>query len=166
MKVIISSQNVSPLPGIEPGPPGWKPEILATRPQGIVYSYLSATWLAVCSWFPQLEWRIHVYSPFNLSKRKVRIPLGTWNTTEQQLRPLKGRILRKSYKWTKFCKKRIANYIFCQRKMEYADEKDLHLVQEGACPGVEPGTSCTRSKNHTTRPTGRTLVVYNKHKTR
>ena len=24
----------------------------------------------------------------------------------------------------------------------------------GACPGVEPGTSRTRSANHTTRPTG------------
>ena len=27
-------QKSAPLPGIEPGPPGWKPEILATRPQG------------------------------------------------------------------------------------------------------------------------------------
>ena len=23
------------MPGIEPGPPGWKPEILATRPHGM-----------------------------------------------------------------------------------------------------------------------------------
>ena len=26
-----------------------------------------------------------------------------------------------------------------------------------ACPGVEPGTSCTRSANHTTRPTGHVI---------
>ena len=27
------------MPGIEPGPPGWKPGILATRPHGIVDTY-------------------------------------------------------------------------------------------------------------------------------
>ena len=28
-------QTNSPTPGIEPGPPGWKPGILAIRPRGI-----------------------------------------------------------------------------------------------------------------------------------
>ena len=28
----------SPTPGIEPGPPGWKPGILAIRPRGIAWS--------------------------------------------------------------------------------------------------------------------------------
>ena len=32
-------QKSAPLPGIEPGPPGWEPEILATRPQGIMYTW-------------------------------------------------------------------------------------------------------------------------------
>ena len=30
----------------------------------------------------------------------------------------------------------------------------LSTFENGACPGVEPGTSRTRSANHTTRPTG------------
>ena len=29
------SQNKFPTPGVEPGPPGWKPDILAVRPRGI-----------------------------------------------------------------------------------------------------------------------------------
>ena len=29
----------------------------------------------------------------------------------------------------------------------------LSIKTKRVCPGVEPGTSCTRSKNHTTRPT-------------
>ena len=29
--------------------------------------------------------------------------------------------------------------------------------RHGGCPGIEPGTSCTRSKNHTTRPTSRAV---------
>ena len=31
-----------------------------------------------------------------------------------------------------------------------------HNSKPGACPGVEPGTSRTRSENHATRPTGQT----------
>ena len=30
-----------PIPGIEPGPSGWKPDILATRPYGIFISYFN-----------------------------------------------------------------------------------------------------------------------------
>ena len=49
--------------------------------------------------------------------------------------------------------------------INYAYET-LHILRclKRACPGVEPGTSCTRSKNHTTRPTGRTFEVYSKNK--
>ena len=32
----LEKKNLTPTPGIEPGPPGWKPGILAIRPRGIV----------------------------------------------------------------------------------------------------------------------------------
>ena len=35
-------KKFSPTPGIEPGPPGWKPGILAIRPRGIVGKLLRA----------------------------------------------------------------------------------------------------------------------------
>ena len=34
----FNNKNI-PAPGIEPGPPGWKPEILATRPRGMMNLY-------------------------------------------------------------------------------------------------------------------------------
>ena len=33
--LVILKKHYSPTPGIEPGPPGWKPGILAIRPRGI-----------------------------------------------------------------------------------------------------------------------------------
>ena len=58
-------------------------------------------------------------------------------------------------------------FYFFYNMVNYADET-LHILRclKRACPGVEPGTSCTRSKNHTTRPTGRTSVVYRKKKSK
>ena len=38
------TKNESPTPGIEPGPPGWKPGILAIRPRGIAKK--QGAWLA------------------------------------------------------------------------------------------------------------------------
>ena len=32
--------------------------------------------------------------------------------------------------------------------------QNVSKCKDGAAPGIEPGTSCTRSKNHTTRPRG------------
>lgn len=47
----------------------------------------------------------------------------------------------------------------------------MHIVMVGferakkkGDPGIEPGTSCTRNKNHTPRPTARSIVykiIYN-----
>ena len=34
---LVKKKRDSPTPGIEPGPPGWKPGILAIRPRGMVY---------------------------------------------------------------------------------------------------------------------------------
>ena len=31
------SNKIIPTPGVEPGPPGWKPDILAVRPRGIMF---------------------------------------------------------------------------------------------------------------------------------
>ena len=38
------SKSETPTPGIEPGPPGWKPGILAIRPRGIAMKV--SAWLA------------------------------------------------------------------------------------------------------------------------
>ena len=35
MKELKRKKSFSPTPGIEPGPPGWKPGILAIRPRGM-----------------------------------------------------------------------------------------------------------------------------------
>ena len=35
MKELKRQKSFSPTPGIEPGPPGWKPGILAIRPRGM-----------------------------------------------------------------------------------------------------------------------------------
>ena len=37
------SQNKFPTPGVEPGPPGWKPDILAVRPRGTAVSSFQKT---------------------------------------------------------------------------------------------------------------------------
>ena len=36
-KELFETKSFPPTPGIEPGPPGWKPGILAIRPRGIAY---------------------------------------------------------------------------------------------------------------------------------
>ena len=43
-----------------------------------------------------------------------------------------------------------ATYTFFKTFWETRISRDF---ENGACPGVEPGTSRTRSANHTTRPT-------------
>ena len=50
-----------------------------------------------------------------------------------------------------------------------AKQKDMHIglkddvrnickTRAGSIPGIEPGTSCTRSRNHTSRPNGRRKI--------
>ena len=35
--IYLIGEKVFPTPGVEPGPPGWKPDILAVRPRGIMF---------------------------------------------------------------------------------------------------------------------------------
>ena len=37
------------------------------------------------------------------------------------------------------------------------------IVYSWSAPGIEPGTSCTRSRNHTSRPSGHFLMKISKH---
>ena len=39
-KIVLKKD--SPIPGIEPGPSGWKPDILATRPYGMLGEIVEA----------------------------------------------------------------------------------------------------------------------------
>ena len=45
-KIRKNFKNKFPVPGIEPGPPGWKPDILATRPYRITYT--ASYWNVIC----------------------------------------------------------------------------------------------------------------------
>ena len=36
-KKMAFSNKIIPTPGVEPGPPGWKPDILAVRPRGMMF---------------------------------------------------------------------------------------------------------------------------------
>ena len=39
MNILCITEKESPRPGIEPGPPGWKPGILTPRPSGIDFHH-------------------------------------------------------------------------------------------------------------------------------
>ena len=73
-------QKFLPIPGIEPGPPGWEPGILTTRQYGIeIHTFLylfseclSVGWNNVCpksTWFKYLHkptWKIQSWSTENI----------------------------------------------------------------------------------------------------
>ena len=41
---------------------------------------------------------------------------------------------------------------FCTQSRNHTSRPNRHVVNIGAVPGIEPGTFCTQSRNHTSRP--------------